>query len=358
MSLEQILKKISKINLPYFTKDTSELKYFLNYNGSNGYLFITNSNPSFIFFTDARYYEEYSNILGKEYVFLLENGVYPVLKEKINTFNFQSIYIDYRLFTYKEYLDLKKNIKPIIIRDVKDNIWKIRKHKSKEELELIKKAVNITEETMIYLLSILKEGVSEKEIAIEAEYYIKIKGGELSFKPIVLFGPRTSYPHGESNFDTKLKNKSVVLIDIGAKYKNYCADMTRTVFFGNELDEDFKKFYNILLDIQKKAIEKIENTLKGCDLDNFVRDLLKDFGLEKFFVHSLGHGVGIDVHEPPLLSYKRKDDIISKNMVFTIEPGIYIPSKYGIRIEDMIYIDDKFKTEILTTFPKELLKIW
>ena len=357
MSLEQSLKKINRVNFPYFTKDSSELKYFLNYTGSNGYLFLTNSNPCFIFFTDARYYQEYIRVFDKKSVVLLDNGIYPILKEKIMSFNFSSIYIDYRLFTYKEYLDLKKNLRPIIIRDSRDNIWKIRKHKSNDEIELIKKAIKITEETFIYALSILKEGVSEKEMAVELEYYMRIKGGEPAFKSIVLFGSRTSYPHGESSFDIKLKYGQVVLIDIGARYGNYCADMTRTVFFGSKVDTDFKNNYNFLLDVQKRVIEKIDTVSKGYELDNFVREELKKKGMDIFFVHSLGHGIGIDVHETPTISVKRRDDIISKNMVFTIEPGIYIPDVYGIRIEDMVYIGDNGKTQVLTTFPKDLLVI-
>ena len=356
MSLEKILKKISSVDIPYFTKDSSELKYFLNYNGSNGYLLITNSKPSFFFFTDARYYEEYLNILTKDHIILLENGIFSILNEKIKILGNKYLYVDYRLFTYKEFLDLKKNIKEIRIKDAKDNIWKIRKHKTEEELEQIREAIRITEQTLIYAISILKEGISEKDIATEIEYFIKLKNADISFRPIVLFGNRTSYPHGEP-CNVKLANNMPVLFDIGAKYKNYCADMTRTVFFGKKTDDEFKKNYNILLEIQQKTIQKIKTSAKGCELDMFTREELKKYGLDKFFVHSLGHGVGIDVHEPPLLSLKRKDDIISKNMVFTIEPGIYIPGKYGIRIEDMIYTDKSFNIEVLTTFPKELLRI-
>ena len=264
--------------------------------------------------------------------------------------------INYDFFTYKEILMYKKNLKPIKLVESKNKIDQVRSIKSKEDIEKIKKAVSITEEGLTYIISFIKEGISEKETANELEYFLKKKGAEeLSFPVIILFGENTAYPHGTPG-EKKLKKGDVVLIDVGIKLNHFCSDMTRT-FAYKEATDNFIKDYDYLLKLQKESINTIKPEIKGSFLDIELRKKLKEKKLEEFYNHSLGHGVGVEVHESPYLSVLKPKEILKKGHLFTIEPGIYKPGHYGIRIEDMIYINQKGKTEILTLFPKDLIII-
>lgn len=230
----------------------------------------------------------------------------------------------------------------------------IRKIKSYKEVEKIKKSIAIADEGLSYLIAWLKEGITEKQAATELEYYLKLKGAEeLAFNSIVLFGENTAYPHGESG-NRALKEGDVVLVDLGVKKDLYCSDMTRTFCF-KKASVEFKNHYHLLLDLQNQILDKININMNASELDLFLREELKKANLLDYYTHSLGHGVGVEVHELPTLSYLKEKEILKKGMIFTIEPGIYLPNQYGIRIEDMVYMNGKGEKEILTDFPKNLL---
>jgi Xaa-Pro aminopeptidase len=148
----------------------------------------------------------------------------------------------------------------------------------------------------------------------------------------------------------------VVLIDVGVKLGHYCSDMTRTFVFGNASHE-FREVYNYLLKLQEETLETVRAGINASLLDRQLRKGLRLKDLEKYYAHSLGHGVGVEVHEEPAISHLRKKEKLERGMLFTIEPGVYIPEKFGIRIEDMVFIDKRGRVEILTQFPKELLEV-
>ncbi len=228
----------------------------------------------------------------------------------------------------------------------------IRAVKEEKEIFAIKKACDIADKVFAHILNKLKSGVTEQEIAFEIEIFLKENGADVSFPPIVAFGRNSSIPHHKSN-NQKLITNNIVLLDFGARYNGYCSDMTRTVFFGKATSEQ-KRMYQVVLDAQQKAIEFLTSyfhpersrrvinhksdskTASASKVDSMAREYIIQKGYPSI-PHSLGHGIGLQVHEYPSLSPKSKD-ILREGMVFSIEPGIYIPGKGGIRIEDLFTI--------------------
>ena len=195
------------------------------------------------------------------------------------------------------------------------------------------------------------EGITEFELAklLEQEICSK-KGFTLSFQPIVAFGEGAAQPHHKPRKTRKLQKGDPILIDCGAKFEGWCSDMTRNFSLGKP-SKEYREKYRKLLKIHEEVLKLFLPGKKVAELDQFVRDKLKNDA--QFFTHSLGHGVGKEVHELPKISIK-SDEILKKNSVVTCEPGIYFPGKFGIRIEDQLVIQDK-KPEILTHTPKELI---
>jgi len=241
----------------------------------------------------------------------------------------------------------KKKLSRIVkTRDIEPILTNLRKIKTKEEISKIRKACSLTEK-------IMKKIVKNFNFKYEADVrnFIKIEAlknsCELSFNPIVASGKNASLPHYAGN--KKIK-KGFFVIDLGLKYKGYCADITRTFYIGNPSEEELKH-YNEVLKIQKNIIKKVNPGVKVKELEEYVR---KELGSkEKHFIHSLGHGLGIKVHEAPTISVKSKEKL-EERMIITIEPGIY--HDFGIRIEDDVLVTSK-GSRLLTKFPKELIII-
>ena len=236
---------------------------------------------------------------------------------------------------------MKKHLKcvDIIETDVLSNsINKLRMIKDEEEMEYIRKAQEIAESAFDDILGFIKEGVTEREIALELDRLMLEKGAEgISFDTIALAGENTSMPHGVPS-DKKVKKGDFVLMDFGAVYNGYHSDMTRTVCVGTP-DEEMEKIYNIVLAAQEKAIAAAKAGISGKELDGIARRHICDAGYGEYFGHSLGHGVGLEIHEQPNAapSYEKN---LEKGTVVTIEPGIYIAGKFGVRIEDFVILTE------------------
>ncbi len=236
---------------------------------------------------------------------------------------------------------MKKHLKcvDIIETDVLSNsINKLRMIKDEEEMECIRKAQEIAESAFDDILGFIKEGVTEREIALELDRLMLEKGAEgISFDTIALAGENTSMPHGVPS-DKKVKKGEFVLMDFGAVYNGYHSDMTRTVCVGTP-DEEMEKIYNIVLTAQEKAIAAAKAGISGKELDGIARRHICDAGYGEYFGHSLGHGVGLEIHEQPNAapSYEKN---LEKGTVITIEPGIYIAGKFGVRIEDFVILTE------------------
>lgn len=223
------------------------------------------------------------------------------------------------------------------------------------ELDCIKSACDIADRSLVELLPRIKEGMSENDVAAELEYLMRKNGASgTSFDTIVAFGENSSVPHHETG-TRKLKAGEIVLIDFGCKSGGYCSDCTRTFLFGKSRDDEFKKAYDHVLEAHMRAKELICDGMTGRDADATARDTLKKYGLDKYFTHSLGHGIGINVHEKPNLSPK-SEDVLHSGMVFSDEPGVYLEGRFGIRIEDTVTLSGG-KVVSLTDTDKKLLII-
>lgn len=224
--------------------------------------------------------------------------------------------------------------------------------KDEDEIALIAKAVAIADQAFEHVLSYIKPGVAEIEIAAELEYFMKKQGATgPSFETIVASGKRSALPHGVAS-EKKLMLGDAVTLDFGCIYKNYCSDMTRTVFLGNP-GEELKKVYDIVLDAQLKALQAAHQGMTGREIDSVAREIIADAGYENHFGHGLGHGVGLEIHEEPRLS-PSGGRVMQKGMAVTVEPGIYLSGIGGVRIEDLIIIHDK-QPRVLTSSTKELI---
>lgn len=231
----------------------------------------------------------------------------------------------------------------------------LRITKDEGEIELIKKAQAITDAAFAHVLGVLSTDMTEIDVALELENFMRKSGADgLAFDTIAVNAENSSLPHGVPS-TAKLKN-GFLTMDFGARYKGYCSDMTRTVCIG-KADADMKKLYNTVLEAQKMAIEAAEFGKLCKDIDAVARNHIYSNGYEGCFGHGLGHGVGLYIHEAPRLSTGAGEETLKVGHVVTVEPGIYLPGKYGCRIEDMIVcMPDKSIADI-TNSPKELIEI-
>lgn len=219
----------------------------------------------------------------------------------------------------------------------KNLIEDLRIIKTNQEIRRIERAQKISQAAFEELVKTLKVGQTEEEIAERLSRIIKSKGGQgFAFETIVAAGPNSGKPHHFTT-DRRLTNNDILLLDFGAKYQNYCADLSRTIFVGRARDHH-RHIYDLVLKAQKKALEKIIHGTKTHQAFHAVNNLFKSQKLDKYFIHGLGHGVGLEVHEKPYLRPNIKENLL-ENMVFSIEPGLYFPD-FGVRIEDLVVIQN------------------
>ena len=324
-------------------------KYLSGFDLAEGVLLL-GENPAY--FTDARYFHAAKDKIapaGAEPI--LYTGA-DVIKKYVEERGIKTLYVDYDRTTVSEYERYKTF--GAEIKNCAEDLMKLRMIKSEEELSYVKKACEIIQEAYHNAMKIVKVGVTEREIADKIRSEIIRLGGEgESFETIVAFGAHAAIPHHETG-DTELTENTAILVDTGALYNGYCSDLTRMAFFGTP-DEEYKKAYDAVLTANLTAFDKITAGMSGVEADKTARDILENLGYGKYFTHSLGHGVGLEIHERPNVSPKSRDDL-KENAVFTIEPGVYLNDKFGIRIEDTAIIKNG-KAERLFTDSKELFVI-
>ena len=236
--------------------------------------------------------------------------------------------------------------------DLSRTVYDMRTVKFPDEIEKIAKAQRIAEEAFDKILKFIEPGKTEREISLMLDSYM-LQGGaeELSFETIVLTGENTSMPHGVPG-NTKIKNGDFVLMDFGAVVDGYHSDMTRTVCVGQP-SEKMIKIYNKVLEAQQAAISFVKAGITGEELDNAAREIISSAGWGEYFGHALGHGVGMEIHEYPTVSVRSKT-ALEENMVVTVEPGIYLPGEFGVRIEDFVVVTEKSCVN-LTKCPKNMI---
>lgn len=237
---------------------------------------------------------------------------------------------------------------------LEESLSLLRAIKDEGELEKLSRAEQIGDEAFSYILTQIKPGVTELEIAAKLEYFMKSHGAqEKSFDTIVASGYHSAMPHAVPS-EKILEKGDFITLDFGCKYQGYCSDMTRTVVLG-KASEKQKEVYQIVLEAQKTALASLRAGMTGAEGDKLAREVIEKAGYGEYFGHGLGHSVGLEIHENPRLS-KKDETILKPCMIETVEPGIYIPDFGGVRIEDMVIItEDGIKN--LTNSPKELIEL-
>jgi len=238
--------------------------------------------------------------------------------------------------------------------DSSNILTKIRQIKDESEIHILRQIISMTDQAFLQIAKMIQPGMTEVEISLELEFSLRKMGAtDRSFDYIVASGLRSSLPHGVATEKKLEKNESLTL-DYGGKYKGYCSDLTRTVFLGQP-DSKQREIYNIVLEAQQAGIEALKPGITGQEADAVARQVMTKAGYGEYFGHGLGHALGIEVHETPRLN-TRETQILQPGMVITVEPGIYIPGWGGVRIEDVILVNDN-GVEVLTQAPKQFIII-
>ncbi len=327
------------------------IRYLSGFTGSSGVIIIT-ANQAF-FLTDSRYAEQSKNEVGglkiKIYKKQIEDVACLINKLKPGRIGFEA-----KGLVYETYRRLKALIHGKRLTPVSEDIYRIRARKDTGELKLIKKAISLSSVGFNAAMNRIAPGALECEAAFDIEMAMKKKGAEgLSFDIIVASGKRAALPHGKTS-GKRIKRHEMVIVDLGARYHGYNSDETCT-FVAGKPNKEQKKIYQTVKDAYDKAIEAVRPGVKASYIDSAARGFIKKAGYSRYFGHGTGHGVGLAVHEWPNIS-PYNDDVIEEGMVFTIEPGIYIPGWGGVRIEDMVLVT-KNGCEVLTEMSKELKQV-
>ncbi len=332
--------------------DSKDLFYFSGLKATKGFCLAT--RKSFFVITDFRYVEKFEKNGCFGELVKVDSSYFDLTASLISSLKLKKIFLDKAKTSCEIFSELSERLSNTEFVFEKDIGLKVRSAKNKEELAILKEGARKTDSVFAELLKEIKKGISEKELSLKLEIILKTYGfSSPSFPPIVLFGENTSMPHGEPS-EKKLKENEPVLIDFGGVYKEYCTDFTRTLFFGKP-DNFFVNLYEKLLNCQLAVLKNAKAGMHGFRIDAIARNCLEKENLGEYFKHGLGHGIGLDIHEYPFLS-PFNDEIVEKGSVFTVEPGLYLEGKFGIRIEDMAVASEK-GLDVLTEFPKELILI-
>ena len=337
---------------------SSELnqRYISGFNYTDGYILIGREKAYLL--TDFRYIEA-ANTIVKDFEILMPQGsMLATVGELIGENGYKKVAIEDATLSCKmlESFREKMPAECELVFGASAILTKQRMVKLPYELERIEKAQSITDAAFEHILGFISPDVTEIDVALELEFFMRRHGAEsLAFDTIAVSGPASSLPHGEPS-NVKLR-KGFLTMDFGAKYEGYCSDMTRTVVIG-KADEDIKKVYNTVLSAQLNALENMKGGMICRDADELARSVIREAGYGEAFGHSLGHGVGMFIHESPSLAPRAAEDSrLESGNVVTVEPGIYLQGKYGCRIEDMVAINEDGSIHNFTKSPKQLIEL-
>lgn len=333
--------------------DEANMHYICSFSPSEGMILILKDGMAY-HIVDSRYTETAENnakLTGLN-VIEISKGFIDELKSLIDKHGVKSLIFEDKTISYSRYIQLNEKLSGVDFVKLGDRLMRVRNRKDSEEIVYMKKANAIAEKAFTELLNHIKPGKSEKELAAYFDYLMAKYGSDgVSFDTILLTGAHTSMPHGVPS-EKKIDNGDFVLFDFGATYKGYHSDMTRTVAVKSASDE-MKDAYELVRKAQKAGITALKDGAKCADVYKAAYDVLEEKQMGKYFRHGLGHGVGLEIHEGFNASPNSKDTYETGN-VTSIEPGIYIPDKFGIRIEDVLYLSPHGR-ENLSNITKELI---
>lgn len=350
---ERIRKIIESFSLDGILFNSLEnICYLCGFTGSDGLLLVTKEES--LFLSDSRYWTQAEGEVKSariiQYKKKLDGIASLILDLGLKNIGFESNSIS---FSFHQSLS-KRIGDGFKLIPLEEEIKNLRAIKDESELELIRTAIDISSKAFEHIRGILKEGTLESKIALEMEFFMKRNGiRSLGFDIIVASGKRSALPHGKAS-DKHIEDGDFVLIDFGGGFEGYNSDQTRTLICGRPSSKQ-KEIYKLVKEAHDMAIESIRPGIPILQVDEMARSHIRNHGYGDFFGHGLGHGIGLSVHEDPIINGENKD-ILQKGMLFTIEPGIYIPDWGGVRIEDMILVTES-GAERLTYLPTELIEI-
>lgn len=349
-NIKKISEKVrdSGVGAILITSDQNRY-YATGFRSSAGSLVVAGDGAAALFI-DARYHEEASaKIKGADVICTNGHQVHELINAFLKEHGVKTLAVEDGKLSYSEYVALQGKIAAEFSAG-QSLLTELRMVKSADELDILIRAQRIAEKSYLETISQITPDVTEKEIASELTCRMLKNGAEdKSFDPIVVSGSLSSVPHGKPR-DVKLQ-RGFLTMDFGALYMGYCSDTTRTVAIG-EPTEEMTRVYNTVLRAQTEAIAAARAGLTGAELDGVARQVIANAGYGEYFTHSLSHGVGIDIHEAPNCA-PSASGVLPAGAVISMEPGIYVKGKYGVRIEDVIWLTDDGCVDI-TELPKEL----
>lgn len=322
-------------------------RYLSGFTGSSGYLLI--SRELNLLITDLRYVEQAGYESPGYEIVTHAKDPFATIGEIMRKQNLKRVAFESMHLTYDQFQQLSKHSDSTKWVPLKGDFLEFRAIKDEEEIKYITKAIDIAERSLADLCKLIKPGMSELEIAIELEYRMKRYGSEgPSFPTIVASGQRSSLPHAKPT-SQKIAVNDMITIDFGAIWNGYMCDITRTVLVG-EPEWRMQEILNLVLSALEAALSGVKPGVTCAELDRLARDIFVDAGLEEYTLKGLGHGVGLQIHEYPRVVINQ-ETVLEEGMIFTVEPGVYIPHYGGVRIEDMVCVTES-GCQLLTKIPR------
>lgn len=352
-NIKKIQEKLIEKNLDaVLITDEKNQRYATGFPFTDGAVLVARSDAWLL--TDSRYIEAATNTAAcccRVQMFDREHSRLSLLQAALKEAGVQRLGAEEQKLSHAEYLDYEKSLEMELL-PAQAIFGELRASKSEEEIAYMRKAQAISEKALEEVLHIIKPGMTERQVAAELVYHMLLNGSEgNSFDPIVVTGKKTSMPHGVPG-DEIIREGDFVTMDFGCLKNGYCSDMTRTVAIGHATDE-MKNIYNVVLEAQLAGIAAARAGIPGCEIDAAAREVITKAGFGQYFGHGFGHSLGLDIHELPGANPSGKA-IMPLNCVVSAEPGIYIPGKFGVRIEDVMILHEN-GSEVITKAPKQLI---
>lgn len=333
--IKQLVSKFDKCNIDaYLVTCDVNVTYLTRFPAEESWLLVS---PKKVFYiTDFRYLAAARQGLKGMNVQQYTKSITATLFRLTKAMKVKHLGFDERYVSLSHYKRIQKDCPKETKLVARNNIVEqLREIKEKNEVDRIRDAIQLNLAAYQYLKRVIRPGLREQDVLLRLERYVKSRGAAFSFDPIIASGPNSCFPHAKVT-DRKIRKNESVLVDMGIDIGGYKSDLTR-IFFLGKIPPLLREVYDAVATAQRRSIKKIRAGLSAAEVDREARDYLKKQRLAKFFGHSLGHGVGLEVHEGPRIS-QHNTAILKEGMVFTVEPAVYIPHKFGIRIEDMVLV--------------------
>ncbi len=337
----------------FFVSHLPNIRYLCGFTGSSGVLAVHAGKP--VLFTDGRYTEQAREEVRGARVVISRLGPLSAAARWARQHGLCTIGIEAAHSTVSARSSLQRALgSGFRVRAVEGMVEKLRQIKDAAEIALIRAAVKLGASLLDVAINTINPGVKETDVAAEIEYAARRRGADaMSFETIVAAGKRSALPHGRASV-SMIPARGFVVLDFGVILHGYCSDMTRTVWVG-KISRSERDWYDAVREAQQAAIEVVRAGVTCGEVDHAARSVLRKARLDRYFTHSTGHGVGLEIHEPPRVA-RGQQEVLEPGMVITVEPGIYIPGRGGVRIEDMVVVRNG-GCDVLTPAPKTLMEL-